>query len=49
MAKLRGKDWQTLLARLPGYSGDLAQSGQVLSLRAMLPWRNYRKAKVSHS
>ncbi len=46
MAELRSQDWQALLARLPGYSGDSAQCGQVLSLRAMLPWWNYRKAKA---
>ncbi|MGC1173245.1 substrate-binding domain-containing protein [Polaromonas sp.] len=49
MAELRSKDWQVLLARLTGYSGGSAQSGQVLSLRAMLPWWNYRKAKTSLS
>jgi len=46
---LQSSDWQTTLAGLPGYSGDHAQSGKVLSLRAMLPWWNYRKAKVSRS
>lgn len=47
LAELRSDDWQTLLGGLPGYSGEAAQSGQVLSLRAMLPWWNYRKAKAS--
>ena len=48
LKELQGSDWQTTLAGLPGYSGDHAQSGKVLSLRAMLPWWNYRKAKTSH-
>jgi putative molybdopterin biosynthesis protein len=49
LAELRSQDWQALLPRLPGYSAELAQSGQVLSLRAMLPWWNYRKPRASHS
>jgi putative molybdopterin biosynthesis protein len=44
--ELKGARWQTTLATLPGYSGEAAQSGQVLSLRAMLPWWNYRKVKA---
>jgi putative molybdopterin biosynthesis protein len=48
LAELRSDDWQTLLAGLPGYSGKAAQSGQVLSLRGLLPWWNYRKAKALH-
>lgn len=47
LAELQSDDWQATLARLPGYSGERAQSGQVVSLRAMLPWWNYRKAKAS--
>ena len=46
LAELQSADWQTTLAALPGYSGGEAQSGKVLSLRAMLPWWNYRKAKA---
>ncbi len=49
LKELQSSDWQTTLAGLPGYSGDHAQSGKVLSLRAMLPWWNYRKAKASRS
>ncbi|MDP3606771.1 MAG: substrate-binding domain-containing protein [Polaromonas sp.] len=49
LTELQSPAWQTTLAALPGYSGEQAQCGQVLSLRAMLPWWNYRKAKVSHS
>ena len=49
LAELQSADWQTTLAALPGYSGGEAQSGKVLSLRAMLPWWNYRQAKASNS
>jgi putative molybdopterin biosynthesis protein len=49
LAELQSADWQTTLAGLPGYSGTDAQCGQVLSLRAMLPWWNYRKAKAVNS
>ncbi|MDP1954306.1 MAG: substrate-binding domain-containing protein [Polaromonas sp.] len=45
LAELQSTNWQALLAGLPGYSGDDAQSGQVLSLRAELPWWNYRNTK----
>ena len=45
--ELQGADWQTTLDALPGYDGAQAQSGQVLSLRATLPWWNYRKPKKS--
>ncbi len=46
LTELQSADWQNTLAGLPGYSGASAQSGTVLSLRAMLPWWNYRKAKA---
>lgn len=46
LAELQSKEWQTGLQRLPGYSGEKAQSGQVLSLRAVLPWWTYRKPKL---
>jgi putative molybdopterin biosynthesis protein len=46
LAELQGHAWQLLLDDLPGYSGEAAQSGKVLSLRAMLPWWNYRKPKT---
>jgi putative molybdopterin biosynthesis protein len=49
LKELQGRDWQTTLDRLPGYSGAQAQSGKVLSLRATLPWWNYRKEKSSKS
>lgn len=47
LTELQSPDWQTTLHKLPGYSGERAQSGQVLSLRAMLPWWSYRKPKAS--
>jgi len=46
LKELRSRDWQTTLQSLPGYSGDLAQSGQVLSLRATLPWWRHRTQKI---
>ena len=45
LTELQSDDWQTTLDALPGYNGAQAQSGQVLSLRAVLPWWNYRKPK----
>ncbi|NMM10907.1 MAG: helix-turn-helix transcriptional regulator [Polaromonas sp.] len=44
--ELRSRDWQITLKKLPGYNGDHAQSGQVLSLRAALPWWSYRNKKA---
>ena len=38
--------WAATLAQLPGYSAEGAQSGQVLSMRALLPWWQYRQAKT---
>jgi putative molybdopterin biosynthesis protein len=46
LKQLQSAAWQATLDALPGYSGARAQSGQVLSLRAMLPWWNYRKMKA---
>lgn len=46
LAELKSRAWQTTLDQLPGYSGELAQSGQVLSLRAALPWWSYRTKKI---
>ena len=46
LKELQSGEWQRLLDQLPGYSGALAQSGKVLSLRAALPWWSYRKAKA---
>ncbi|ABM36822.1 substrate-binding domain-containing protein [Polaromonas naphthalenivorans] len=45
LKELQGGEWQATLDRLPGYSGALAQSGKVLSLRAALPWWSYRREK----
>ena len=47
LRELQGGEWQAALGKLPGYSGELAQSGKVLSLRAALPWWNYRTTKVN--
>ncbi len=47
LKELQGGEWQAALGKLPGYSGELAQSGKVLSLRAALPWWNYRTTKVN--
>lgn len=40
---LRSEAWQQALAALPGYAP--ARSGEVLSLRQVLPWWSYRKPK----
>lgn len=40
---LRSPSWQTALAAIPGYTP--LNSGQVLSLRAVLPWWNFAKKK----
>ncbi len=45
LAELQSAEWKTLLAGLPGYGVDGAQSGEVLSMRSLLPWWNYRKVK----
>ena len=42
---LASHDWQARLNQLPGYSSAQAKSGKVLSLRAMLPWWQYRTEK----
>lgn len=47
LKELQSREWQGTLERLPGYSGALAQSGQVLSLRTALPWWRYRREKAS--
>lgn len=47
LKELQSPEWQATLDKLPGYHGDLAQSGKVLSLRATLPWWNYRKEKIN--
>ena len=43
---LQSPAWQAAVAQLPGYSAGDAQSGQVLSLRAHLPWWSYRRDKA---
>ena len=43
---LQSPAWAATLAQLPGYSAEGAQSGQVLSMRALLPWWQYRQAKT---
>ena len=46
---LQSRNWQLTLEKLPGYDAGItgkADSGKVLSLRAMLPWWNYRKPKI---
>lgn len=40
---LRGPDWRARLAALPGYEPD--RCGEVLSLRAHLPWWDFARAK----
>ena len=46
LKELQSREWQTTLNNLPGYSDAQAQRGKVLSLRAALPWWNYRKPKT---
>ena len=46
LKELQGSEWQATVAGLPGYSSERAQSGKVLSLRAVLPWWSYRKVKM---
>ena len=43
---LQSADWHNTLENLPGYSAGQAQSGEVLSLRLVLPWWSYRKPKT---
>ncbi len=40
-ALLQTPQWQTEIAQIPGYAA--AQSGEVLSMRKVLPWWDYRK------
>ncbi|MEO7886572.1 MAG: substrate-binding domain-containing protein, partial [Polaromonas sp.] len=47
LKELQSRHWQTTLEELPGYSGEAAQCGKVLSLRATLPWWTYRKEKLA--
>jgi len=41
---LKTPAWQDEVARIPGYSA--LQSGEVLSMRQVLPWWNYRQEKT---
>jgi putative molybdopterin biosynthesis protein len=41
---LQGKAWQEVLRALPGYTPD-ARSGQVRSMKALLPWWTYKTEK----
>ena len=45
--QLQSPEWHAMRDKLPGYSGAQAQSGQVLSLRAALPWWRYRTEKTN--
>jgi putative molybdopterin biosynthesis protein len=55
LSELQSQAWRDTLQALPGYSGtpglsaaaSNAQSGKVLSLRATLPWWNYRVKKTT--
>ena len=55
LSELQSQAWQDTLQALPGYGGKPSQSnadintqsGKVLSLRATLPWWNYRVKKTS--
>jgi putative molybdopterin biosynthesis protein len=42
---LRRKEWQSLIADLPGY--DIADAGEVVALRRALPWYAFRTPKRS--
>ena len=46
LGTLQSSAWQHLLAKLPGYDGQQAQSGKVLPLSSVLPWWQYRKSKA---
>ncbi|MDL2338130.1 MAG: substrate-binding domain-containing protein, partial [Pseudomonadota bacterium] len=41
---LRAPEWKTIIEAIPGYTAH--GSGEVLSLRAVLPWWTYRKPKA---
>ncbi len=41
---LKAPAWQSELAGIPGYAA--LQSGDVLSMRRVLPWWDYRRAKA---
>ena len=45
LAALAEREWQDTLGALPGYAAS--SSGEVLSLRRVLPWWSYRKPKAN--
>lgn len=45
LAALTEREWQERLGALPGYAAS--SSGEVLSLRRVLPWWSYRKPKAN--
>lgn len=47
LAVLRGEDWRSRLGALPGYEPD--RCGDVLSLRAQLPWWDFARVKKRRS
>jgi putative molybdopterin biosynthesis protein len=49
LALLQSPEWLRTLDSLPGYRSENAQSGQVLALRGVLPWWNYRKPKKTQT
>jgi putative molybdopterin biosynthesis protein len=44
MQLLQTPQWQSQIDKIPGYSAQ--QSGQVLSMRRVLPWWDYRHNKA---
>ncbi len=42
---LRAPEWQSIIEAIPGYTA--VGSGEVLSLRSVLPWWTYRKPKAA--
>jgi putative molybdopterin biosynthesis protein len=43
LALLRSPAWRTELSAIPGYAA--LQSGEVLSMRQVLPWWDFRRTK----
>jgi molybdate-binding protein len=43
MQTLQSREWQDQIARISGYRAQ--DSGQVLSMRGVLPWWNYLRQK----
>jgi putative molybdopterin biosynthesis protein len=44
LALLASPEWQARIAAIPGYAPE--RSGEVLSLRRVLPWWSYRTPKA---